>query len=165
MNTTESQSTQPRPRAVLVEKSIHVAASPERAFDVFTRQMGAWWPLESHHIGKANAKDAVVEPRVGGRWFERGEDGSECDWGRVLAWDPPRRLVLSWEISADWSADASIKSEVEVRFTADGGGTRVDLEHRALEHYGARAEEMRGIFDSEGGWTGMLAKFAAHAGA
>jgi uncharacterized protein YndB with AHSA1/START domain len=149
------------PSGVLVRKTIHVAAAPQRAFDVFTSRMTEWWPLASHHIGKSQPKEAVVEPRVGGRWFERGADGAECDWGRVLAWEPPGRLVLSWEITCDWRHDAAIQTEVEVRFTQEGEGTRVDLEHRLLERYGDKALEMKGIFESEGGWTGLLQKFAA----
>lgn len=148
---------------LLVKKSLYVDAAPARAFDVFTRQLGAWWPLATHKIGRVAAKDAIIEPRVGGRWYERGVDGSECTWGRVLAFDAPSRIVLSWEIDADWKADATIQTEVEVRFTAEGSGTRVELEHRMLESFGARAMEMKGIFDSEGGWTGLLAGFAAHA--
>ena len=126
--------------------------------------MGAWWPLGSHHIGKADAKNAVIEPFVGGRWFEQGVDGSECDWGHVLAWDPPGRLVLAWQLSAEWKHDAALKTEVEVRFTAERGGTRVDLEHRLLRNFGDRAEEMRSTFDSPSGWGGMLEAFRACAG-
>ncbi|MGZ3417446.1 MAG: SRPBCC family protein [Polyangiales bacterium] len=147
---------------VLVKKSIAVAAAPERAFSVFTQQMSAWWPLASHHIGAVDAREAIIEPRVGGRWYEKGVDGSECLWGHVAAWDPPSRLVLVWEISADWKHDAKLRTEVEVRFTKEGNGTRVDLEHRLLENFGPRALEMKGIFDSEGGWNGMLAAFGAH---
>lgn len=151
----------PATDGTLVRKSLVVGATPERAFEVFTRELGSWWPLATHHIGKADAKDAVIEPFVGGRWFERGADGSECLWGRVLLWEPPRRLVLTWDINADWQADASVATQVEVRFTAEGGGTtRVDLEHRLLERFGARAGEMRGVFDSQGGWTGLLDAFA-----
>ena len=83
----------------------------------------------------------------------------------MLAWDPPGRLVLAWEISADWQHDASLKTEVEIRFTAERGGTRVDVEHRLLRNFGARGEEMRGIFDSQGGWAGMLQAFATRASA
>jgi hypothetical protein len=91
-------------------------------------------------------------------------DGSECDWGRVLVWDPPSRIVLSWEISADWKHDPHLKTEVEVRFVADGENrTRVELEHRGLDAYGARRDEMRGIFDSDTGWKGLLDAFAARA--
>lgn len=148
-------------RGVLVRQRIHVAAPPERAFDVFTSRMTEWWPLGTHHIGKSEAKEAVLEPRVGGRWFERGVDGSECDWGRVLTWEPPTRLVLSWEITCDWRHDAALHTEVEVRFAREGDGTRVELEHRLLERYGDKAVDMKGIFDSEGGWKGLLGKFAA----
>ena len=101
-----------------VRKTIMVGTSAERAFQVFTEEMNTWWPLASKHIGKADAKTVVMEPFVGGRWFERGVDGSECDWGHVRTWDPPRRLVLTWEISSDWHDDPSIQTEVEVRFSA-----------------------------------------------
>jgi uncharacterized protein YndB with AHSA1/START domain len=126
--------------------------------------MGSWWPLATHKIGKAKAVDAVIEPHVGGRWYERGDDGSTCDWGRVLSCEPHSRIVLSWEISADWQHDSNLKTEVEVRFVEEGkGGTRVELEHRHLDHYGARRDEMRGIFESESGWSGLLASFACAA--
>jgi uncharacterized protein YndB with AHSA1/START domain len=144
-----------------VRKVVSVKAPQNMAWRVFTEKMGTWWPLATHKIGKAKAVDAVIEPHVGGRWYERGDDGSTCDWGRVVSWEPPSRLVLSWQISADWQYDSNLKTEVEVRFIAEGEeGTRVELEHRYLELYGARRDEMRGIFDSEGGWSGLLASFA-----
>lgn len=146
-----------------VRKSIRVAASPERAFDVFTRNMARWWPA-THSIGSAPLKDAVVEPYEGGRWYERGEDGSECQWGRVLIWDPPGRLVLAWQIDGQWRFDPDLVTEVEVRFTPEGAdGTRVDLEHRNIDRFGAHAEAARGAFDSPGGWSGILEKFASAA--
>ena len=149
---------------LFVRKEITVEASQTRAFNVFTQEHGVWWPLATHHIGNAAAETAIIEPRAGGRWFERAADGSECDWGRVLVWDPPGRLVLSWEISADWKHDASVDTQVEVRFVALGPAlTRVELEHRQLERFGVAAEQMRGIFDSEGGWNGILKLFAARA--
>lgn len=149
---------------LFVRKEITVEASQARAFDVFTREHGAWWPLATHHIGSAAAETAIIEPHTGGRWFERAADGSECDWGRVLVWDPPGRLVLAWEISADWKHDESINTEVEVRFVSLGPArTRVELEHRRLDRYGAAAEQMRGIFDSENGWTNILRLFVARA--
>src|SRR5262249_1286854 len=144
-----------------VRKVVDVKAPPEIAWRVFTEMIGTWWPLASYKIGKAKAVDAVIEPRVGGRWYERGDDGSTCDWGSVLAWGPPARLVLSWDINADWQYDQNLKTEVEVRFSADGkGGTRVELEHRKLDRYGARRDEMRRIFDTEGDWGRLLALFA-----
>jgi Activator of Hsp90 ATPase homolog 1-like protein len=149
---------------LFVRKEITVEASQARAFDVFTREHGAWWPLATHHIGSAAAETAIIEPHAGGRWFERAADGSECDWGRVLVWDPPGRLVLAWEISADWKHDESIDTEVEVRFVSLGPArTRLELEHRRLDRYGAAAEQMRGIFDSENGWTNILRLFVARA--
>lgn len=144
-----------------VRRSITVAAPLDRAWRVFTGM--TWWPLADKHIGMAEAKEAILEPRAGGRWFERGDDGSECAWGRVLVWEPPRRLVLAWEISSDWKYDPAIQSEVEVRFTSEHGKTRVDLEHRKLETYAARAAEMAKIFDSAGGWPSILADFATAA--
>jgi uncharacterized protein YndB with AHSA1/START domain len=144
-----------------LRKIVSVKAPQEVAWRVFTEKMGTWWPLATHKIGKANAVDAVIEPGVGGRWYERGDDGSTCGWGRVLSWEPPLRLVLSWEISADWQHDPNLRTEVEIRFIAEGKDhTRVELEHRHLDRYGARRDEMRRIFDSEGGWSGLLASFA-----
>jgi uncharacterized protein YndB with AHSA1/START domain len=143
-----------------VRKVVSVKAPRDVAWRVFTEQIGTWWPLATHKIGKTKAVDSVIEPRVGGRWYERGDDGSTCDWGRVLAWSPPARIVLSWEISADWQYDPNLKTEVEVRFVDEKGGTRVELEHRHLDRYGTRRDEMREIFDSEGGWSGLLASFA-----
>lgn len=151
-----------------VRKVVNVSAPQDVAWRVFTEKMGAWWPLATHKIGAARAVDAVLEPREGGRWYERGEDGSTCDWGRVLAWQPPSRLVLLWEISEDWKHDPRLKTEVEVRFIAEGRNrTRVELEHRRLDLYGAARERMRGIFDSGNGWKMLLDAFgraAAEAG-
>ena len=103
-----------------VRKVVSVQAPQAVAWRVFTEKMGAWWPLAYYKIGKANAVDAVIEPRVGGRWYERGDDGSMCQWGSVLAWEPHSRLVLSWDINADWQYDPTLKTEIEVRFNADG---------------------------------------------
>jgi uncharacterized protein YndB with AHSA1/START domain len=144
-----------------VRKVVSVEAPAAVAWQVFTTKMATWWPLATHKIGKARAVDAVIEPHVGGRWYERGDDGSTCDWGRVLLWEPHTRLVLTWEISGDWQHDPSLKTEVEVRFIPEGKDrTRVELEHRRLDLYRARRDEMRGIFDSEGGWGGLLDSFA-----
>jgi uncharacterized protein YndB with AHSA1/START domain len=136
-----------------VRKVISVQASAPVAWRVFTEKMGTWWPLAHYKIGKANAVNAVVEPRLGGRWYERGDDGSTCDWGSVLAWEPHTRLVLSWDITADWQYDPNLKTEIEVRFIPDGTNrTRVELEHRRLDRYGARRDEMRAIFETGGDW-------------
>jgi uncharacterized protein YndB with AHSA1/START domain len=123
--------------------------------------MGTWWPLAVYKIGKANAVDALIEPRVGGRWFERGDDGSTCDWGRVLAWEPPSRLVLTWDINADFQYDPGLQTEIELRFIAErDASTRVEFEHRRLDRYGDRRDEMRKIFDETGDWGRLIAAFA-----
>jgi uncharacterized protein YndB with AHSA1/START domain len=142
-----------------VRKSIAVKAAPERAFAVFTANMGRWW-LRTHTINASPMKDVVIEPRVGGRWYELGEDGSQCQWGKVLAWEPPHRLLLAWQINGEWKYDAALVTEVEVNFIADGGGTRVEVEHRHLERMGDSAEAARQAVDSPGGWSGLLTAFA-----
>jgi uncharacterized protein YndB with AHSA1/START domain len=149
-----------------VRKVMSVKAPPDIAWRVFTEKMSTWWPLENYKIGKTKAVAAVIEPRVGGRWYERGDDGSTCDWGRVLVWEPPARLVLTWDIGADWQPDPKLNTEIEVRFIAEGKDeTRVELEHRRLDRYGARRDEMRRIFDTEGDWGRLLAMFARAAAA
>lgn len=147
-----------------VRKEIVVDTSREHAFRVFTDGLATWWPLATHHIGAVDAETAVIEPHAGGRLYERGVDGSQCTWGHVRVWDPPARFVFTWEINADWQIDASTPSEVEVRFVEESPTrTRVELEHRNLEAFGARGEEMRGVFDGDGGWNGLLARFASAA--
>ena len=155
-----SQTITPAP----VKKSIRVKVPPARAFEIWTVGMKRWW-LKSHTINptKSPFQDIVMEPHGGGRWFERGEDGSECNWGKVLAWEPPARLVLAWQIDSKWQYDPAIETEIEVRFTSDGAGTLVELEHRHLESLGDAAEELRGIFDSSMGWSGLLECFAKEA--
>jgi uncharacterized protein YndB with AHSA1/START domain len=144
-----------------VRKVMSVKAPVEIAWRVFTESMGIWWPLANFKIGKAKAVDAVIEPRVGGRWYEQGEDGSTCQWGSVLAWEPPSRLVLSWDVSADWQYDPDLKTELEVRFIPEGkDATQVELVHRRLDRYGARRDEMRTIFDTTGDWGRLLQAFA-----
>lgn len=146
-------------RPAPVRKSIHVAAPPAQAFDTFTDGIGRWWP-KSHKIGEADLDRPVIEPRAGGRWYQLGVDGSQCEVGKVLAWDPPGRLVLAWQLSPDWTYDSNLITEVEVRFTPEGEGTRVELEHRNLERMGERAETMREAIDSPNGWGRLLQLFA-----
>jgi len=147
-----------------VRKVMNVQAPAAIAWRVFTEQMGRWWPLAVYKIGKANAVDAIIEPRVGGRWYERGDDGGTCEWGSVLSCEPPSRLVLSWDIDANSQYDPNLKTELEVRFIAEGKeATRVELEHRKLDRYGARRDEMRRIFETDGDWGRLLAMFAARA--
>ena len=139
-----------------VRKTLQVRASQSRAFEVFTTGFGRWWPA-SHSVAKSPQKDAIIEPRLGGRLYERGEDGSQCDWGRVLVREPPARLVLSWQLSAQWKYDPDLLTEVEVRFIPEGERlTRVEFEHRGLENYGGEAEAVRKSIGGPGGWPGLL---------
>jgi uncharacterized protein YndB with AHSA1/START domain len=148
---------------IAVHRSVSVPLSRERAFELFTARMGAFWP-SSHSIGAAEIADVLLEPRVGGRWYERGVDDSECDWGRVAAWEPPTRIVLLWQIGMDWKMDPDLETDVEVTFTEEGAGrTRVDLTHRHLERYGEQAEAMRATFESPGGWDAILGAFVEQA--
>lgn len=152
--------------AVLV--SVVVEATPDRAFDVFTNRFGTWWPLASHHIGEQDAVDAVIEPKAGGRWFERAADGTECEWGRVLEWDPPSRVLLAWHLSPEFAydPDPAMATQVEVRFVADGASaTRVELEHRGFAVHAERGAAMRTAVSSDGGWAGLLRMFAEAAAA
>lgn len=144
-----------------VRKSVTVQASPARAFEVFTAGMSRWWPA-THTILKVTPIKHIVEPRVGGRWYQIGVDGSECDNGKVLIWEPPSRLVLVWQINADWQFDPNLHTEVELRFTPEAEGvTRVDLEHRQLERMGEKAEAVRASVDSAGGWGAILESYRA----
>jgi uncharacterized protein YndB with AHSA1/START domain len=149
-------------RIASVRKSIRVNARQAHAFEVFTSGLGRWWPLD-HGIGKTPRKGAVMETRLGGRWYELAEDGTQTNIGRIIVWEPPERFVMTWDINSRWKADASVSSEVEVRFIADGtNATRVELEHRKFEQMGAEAgESMRK--DVDGGWPGLLERFKAKA--
>jgi len=142
-----------------VRKSITVKASPERAFQVFTDGIDTWWP-RTHHIGKSPMKKCIIEGRAGGRCYSQQVDGTDCDWGKVLVWEPPRRFVLAWQITHTFGYEPDLEksSEVEVRFTpvADGGATRVDLEHRHFERHGAGAAAMRVAVDAPNGWTTIM---------
>jgi uncharacterized protein YndB with AHSA1/START domain len=145
-----------------VATSIVVDASPERAFAVFTAEIGTWWPPE-HHILQAELTEMVFEPRAGGHVYDRGVDGSECRWARVLVYEPPTRFVISWDISLAWQIepDPARASEVEVRFVPEGPNrTRVELEHRHLDRHGDGWEQMRGAVGSADGWTLILRRFA-----
>jgi uncharacterized protein YndB with AHSA1/START domain len=148
-----------------IRKSITVKASQQRAFEVFTEGLDTWWPRE-HHIGKSPMKTCLLEGRVGGRCYTEQVDGTEADWGSILAWDPPQRFVMAWQVSTAWQfePDLAKSSEVEVRFTPLAGGlTRVDLEHRHLSRHGAGFEALRTVFDAPDGWNGLLTLFAATA--
>src|SRR5262245_20544857 len=143
-----------------VSRSVTVTASADKAFRVFTESFAAWWPAE-HHINPAGYVGAYIEPEVGGRWFERAEDGSECDWGRVLGWDPPNRVLLSWHLNGEFEYDPDPEraSEVEVRFVPEGGSTRVELEHRKFERAVGGERLAKGVGEA-GGWGTLLARFS-----
>lgn len=135
--------------------------SVERAFGVFTEEMGAWWPLETHSIAvdqglEQRAETLRVETRQGGRIEEVLDDGSTRGWGGIDEWEPPSRVVFSWKPN-DLPTPPT---EVEVRFSAEGQGTRVDLEHRGWERLGGVAEEIHPLYSSEGGWTMVLGRYA-----
>ncbi len=150
-------------RNLAVTKSITVRAAKEHTFTVFAERFGSWWPA-SHRLGAADLADVIVEPRAGGRWYERDTDGAECEWGRVLAYEPPDRLLLAWHLQGDWTydPDPAKSSEIEVRFTADGEHTRVELEHRHIERHDGSDEVRRGVAGPNG-WSAILRSFAERA--
>jgi uncharacterized protein YndB with AHSA1/START domain len=138
-----------------VRTSITVDAPIERAFSVFTDGIGIWWPPE-HHILQGELAEMVFEPYVGGHVYDRAADGRECRWARVLAYDPPTRVVISWDINLEWQieTDHQKTSEVEVRFTAeDPERTLVELEHRNIDRHGDGWERMRDAVGSPDGWS------------
>jgi hypothetical protein len=150
---------------VPVRTSITVKASQKRAFQVFTEEFDSWWPRE-HHIGKAPLKRAVIDGAAGGRCYNEQTDGTDCDWGTVLVWEPPQRFVLAWQINPQWQyePDLAKSSEVEVSFTPlPDGSTRVDLEHRFFARHGAGGEQMRIAVSAPTGWGWLLTLFAARA--
>jgi uncharacterized protein YndB with AHSA1/START domain len=145
-----------------VTTSIVVDAPVAQVFTVFTEDMNSWWPKE-HHILQAPLERMVFEPEVGGAIYDVGTDGSECRWARVLAYEPPHRVVFSWDITMRWQveADPAKTSEVEVRFVADGPArTRVELEHRHIDRHGDDWESMRDAVGSDGGWKVGLSALA-----
>ena len=150
-----NQIIQPAP----IRKSLTVAVSPQRAFEVFTDGFDRWWP-KTHTVGKAPLQRAVIEPRLGGRWYGVDVNGHEDEWGDVLAWEPPGRVLLAWRINGNFAYDPDILTEVEVNFIETANGhTQVDFEHRGLESMGEGAEETRARMESPNGWSGLLASF------
>lgn len=145
-----------------VRLDITVETSRENAFRAFTEQFDKIKPREHNLLG-APIVESVLEPRVGGSLVDRAEDGTECRWGRVLVFDPPKRLVFTWDIGPDWQvvSDLDRASEVEVRFVAEGENrTRVELEHRHLERHGAAWESLRDGVAADGGWPLYLQRYA-----
>jgi uncharacterized protein YndB with AHSA1/START domain len=149
-----------------VNASIVVEAPIEQAFTVFTRDFGRFKPPEHNMLGVEIA-ETMFEPRVGGRLYDRGVDGSECRWARVLAYDPPHRVVLSWDLSPQWQVEADLDrtSEWEVRFTAETPErTRVEIEHRHLDRHGDGWEGIGSGVAGDQGWPLYLRRYAALVG-
>jgi uncharacterized protein YndB with AHSA1/START domain len=147
------------PGASEVRKTLLLSCSQERAFHVFTERMGSWWPA-SHHVGSVPFAQILIEPRTGGRWYEINANGVEGIWGHVLAWESPRRLVLSWHLNARWQFDADLAraSQIEVRFEAVGANqTRVDWLHQGIERHGEGHESLQEQLEQ--GWVGVLAAY------
>jgi uncharacterized protein YndB with AHSA1/START domain len=146
-----------------VHASIVVDAPLERAFEVFTQDFGRFKPAEHNMLGVEIA-ETVFEPRVGGRLYDRGVDGSECRWARVLAFEPPHRVVLSWDISPQWQieSDPAKTSEWEVRFVGETPQrTRVEIDHRNLDRHGEGWEGVRDGVGGDQGWPLYLSRYAA----
>jgi uncharacterized protein YndB with AHSA1/START domain len=144
-----------------VRNEVVVDAPVERAFAVFTEQMDRIKPRD-HNLLEADIETTVLEPRAGGRIYDRAVDGSECEWGSVLACEPPDRIVFSWNVSARWQfePDPDKRSEVEVRFVAEGPErTRVELEHRHLDRQGDGWEGVRDSVGSQDGWPVYLNRY------
>ncbi len=133
-----------------VRKTVDVGCGVEQAFRLFTEEIGTWWPTHSHSVGEEEVERVVFEQRQGGRIYEVQRDGGEADWGRVLAWEPPQRFVMTWHPGGK----AAQATELEVRFAPEGDGTRLHLEHRGWEVCGAQAAETRESYDT--GWTTVL---------
>ena len=148
--------------ATSIRHQITVDAPVERAFTVFTEDFGSFKPRE-HNLLEVDIAETVFEPRAGGRLFDRGVDGSECDWARVLAYEPPTRVVISWDISPHWQVETDLDktSEVEIRFIAEGPErTRVELEHRHLDRHLDGWQGLREGVDSVDGWPLYLRRYA-----
>jgi uncharacterized protein YndB with AHSA1/START domain len=141
-----------------INQSVVVSVSPDRAFELFTSRMTEWW-FTGEGIGPRPFKQLVLEPRQGGRWFEVAEDGVETDWGEVLEWDRPARLVLAWRIDRSWKFDPALETSLELTFQAvDPGSTRVRLEHRNLERLGKSGRKT--VETMREGWGKLLGRFA-----
>jgi uncharacterized protein YndB with AHSA1/START domain len=148
-----------------VRRGVTVGVDQQRAFDIFTAEMTSWWPAD-HHIGSAPIEEVVIEPRAGGRWYTRHQDGTETSTGYVVVHDRPHRLVVTWQIGSDWTYREDLVTTVEVTFEAEGPDrTRVSVEHRDFAAFGEDAETMRTMFDGPTAWASTLAHYAEVAGA
>jgi uncharacterized protein YndB with AHSA1/START domain len=141
-----------------VTTSVVVPLPPDQAFELFTDRFSEWWPKDSHHIGEADAAEVFLDARPGGRWYERAEDGTECDWGRVLEIDRPHRILMAWQLSPEWKFDPDRQNatQVEVTFDAEESQTRVTLTHTGFEVHGDAGAAMRESVGGDGGWTQLM---------
>jgi uncharacterized protein YndB with AHSA1/START domain len=149
-----------------VRHEVTVPLTREQAFGLFVDQFASWWPKDSHHISKAPSATGLLEPREGGRWYERDEEGMECEWGRVLAIERPARILLAWQLSPafEFDPDPARQTEVEVTFEEQASGaTRVTLEHRGFDVWSEAGAKMRESVDAQGGWPELLARYEAAA--
>jgi hypothetical protein len=146
-----------------VRQQVVVATDPQHAFELFTGHMIDWWPSQ-HHIGNAPLESIVLEPRAGGRWYNRHQDGTEIATGFVQVWEPPSRVVVTWQITASWSYDTTLITTLDVTFTAHGDEqTLVELIHDGLDNYGPDTDRMRALYDEPDAWAGILQGFAGWA--
>jgi uncharacterized protein YndB with AHSA1/START domain len=149
-------------QATSIQHEVVVEVPIDQAFSVFTEDFGRFKPREHNLLG-VDIAETVFEPHVGGHLYDRGVDGSECRWARVLAYEPPNRVVISWDISPQWQLETDLEktSEVEVRFIAETPGrTRVELEHRQLDRHLDGWESLREGVDGEAGWPLYLQRYA-----
>ena len=152
-------------QSAVVKRILHVEVPIEKAFQVFTERMGQWWPA-THHVGGTPFKDILIDKKKGGRWYEVNVEDMECTWGTVIAWEPPKKVVLSWHLQPDWSfnPDLAKASEVALEFIAEGPKkTRVEFAHWHLERHGAGWEKMREQVGADGGWPTILQLYIAAA--
>jgi len=140
-----------------IHRTIEVAVPPERAFELFAGRMHDWWPI-GHSISDEPRATIEMEPHAGGWWGQVGERGTRVQWGKVLEWQPPGRLLLAWQIDAQWQFDPGLITELELTFAATGTNTRVTLEHRNLERLGESAEKI--AEQLRGGWPGVVQSYA-----
>ena len=138
----------------VVEKSVTVSVPVERAFEVFTAEIGTWWPLRTHAVDTERSETVVMEGRVGGRLFERAPTGEEHVWGTLVAWEPPNRIVYSWHPGRG----EETAQEVEITFSPEAEGTRVDIRHYGWEKLGDRLEETIASYNE--GWDKVIAVYA-----
>jgi uncharacterized protein YndB with AHSA1/START domain len=147
--------------ANVVRQTVTVPITPDRAFRLFTEELESWWPMDTHKLSEGPATE-VFETHEGGRWYELAEDGSECTVATMLVWQPPRRLVMAWQLTPEWRFEPDLEraTQVEVTFEEEGAGTRVTLEHRGFEAYGEAGGGMRESVGGDEGWPVIMERFA-----